>query len=320
MTSEKLLQYFFLICSVAVFGNAAKAQPVSQYSGLSKYIGEGMHDVRDSAKIRITYSLNYVPDSTRPQQILKDRKVLLIGDNRTHFYSYYVRQSDSAYTADSDRGRDFVALKRPADVRGEGYEIFKMHATGKQTVLESITNLSLYKYEEDDALPQWTILEDTCTVLSYTCQKATTRFRGRDWTVWFSTAIPVNAGPWKLRGLPGLILKAADSRNHYVFECIGIEQLRQKKQPIITPRFRRSGFIDCSREEYRKAQKQFYENYINALLALGFNIIVEDDAGKTIETLATPNKEFEERNFSWWMSVNVADRHKKIPYNPIELE
>jgi GLPGLI family protein len=295
-----------------------EAQPTSQYDDLRRYIGKKSIAVIDSAKLRITYSLQYVPDSTKPQQILKDRKILLIGDDLSHFYSYYVRQADSALTADWDKGKNSAPLKQPADMLGEGYDIYYRYSSGKQTVMEPITDLSTYRYEENDATPQWTIGDETATILSYNCQKAFTRFRGRDWTVWFATDIPLNAGPWKLRGLPGLILKASDSRNHYVFECIGIEQLRQIKQPVIMIGVSR--LIKCSRDEYRKAQKQFYENYVNALLALGFNVYVQDDSGKTIEEIATPNKEFEERHISWSTKIDVADRYRKIPYNPIELE
>jgi GLPGLI family protein len=313
---SKKLCYIFIIGWLFAIINNGKAQS-SQYEGLRRYMGKKNIAVMDSAKLRITYSLQYIHDSTKPQQILKDRKILLIGDEMTHFYSHYVRLADSALTADWDKGKNSAPIKLPADVLGEGYDIYFRYSSGKQTVLEPVTDLSTYWYEESVA-PQWVIGSETDTVLSYPCQKATTRFRGRDWTVWFSPAIPLNAGPWKLRGLPGLILKAADSKNHYIFEGIGIEQFRQKKQPIITIGVHRA--IKCSREEYRKAQKQFYENYINALLALGYNIYVQDDSGKTIETLATPNKEFEERNVSWSITVNVADRHRKIPYNPIELE
>jgi len=307
---------FVVLCGC--FDIVIQAQPTSQYSSVRKYIGKGTTTTIDSAKLRITYALDYMPDSLKPKQILKDRKVLLIGDTLSHFYSYYVRQADSALTADWDKGKSSAPIKRAANIQGEGYDIFINYpAAGRQTILESVTDLSTYRYEELVEIPQWVIGNDTCTVLSYLCQKATARFRGREWTVWFSTAIPLNAGPWKLRGLPGLILKAADSRGHYVFECVGIEQLRQKKQPVLRSNRRH---IFCSRAEYIKAQKNFYDNYINALLSLGFNVDVEDNAGKTIENLETPNKEFEERNYTWTISVNVADRYKKLPYNPIELE
>jgi GLPGLI family protein len=312
--SKKNIFPFVLFCLI-IFVNKTDAQPISQYDQLRRYLGN--HVAMDSATIRITYSLQYVPDSAKPQQTLKDRKILLMGDNMSHFYSHYIRQADSALTADFDKGKSSAPLKMPAGVKGEGYDIYFAFKNKTQTVLEPVIDIITYRYEEKDATPQWIISDETATILSYSCQKATARFRGRDWTVWFTMDIPLNAGPWKLRGLPGLILKAADSRNHYVFECIGIEQLRQKKQPIIMIRTKHT---NCSREEYRKAQKQFHENFVNSLLALGFNVVVKDDSGKTVETLDALNKEFEERHLKYTIIIGVDDRRGKIPYNPIELE
>lgn len=34
---------------------------------------------------------------------------------------------------------------------------------------------------------------------------ATTQFRGLTYTAWFALDIPINEGPWKFHGLPGLI-------------------------------------------------------------------------------------------------------------------
>ena len=54
------------------------------------------------------------------------------------------------------------------------------------------------------------------------CNLATTKFRGREWKVWFTEEIPVSLGPWKLGGLPGLILKADADDDFIKFTAVSI--------------------------------------------------------------------------------------------------
>ena len=316
---QKIIFWFIAVSLFSMPLGEAAAQLRSQYEGLSRYIGKEAVTTLDSAQIRITYSLNYVPDSNKMQEVMRDRKVLLIGNEWTHFYSDYVRQADSVFTADYDAGKNTEPLTWPSDIAGEGYEVFTNIATQKRTVLEPVTNLLLYSYDDEVRSLQWEISNDTCRILNYFCQKANAHFRGRDWTVWFTSEIPLNTGPWKLGGLPGLILKAADSKNHYIFECIGVEQLRNAKQPIIMLH-ESPTFIKCHRKAYRRAQQQFYVNHINVLLSLGFNINIEDNEQRRIDFLETPNNMFEEQYIYYVASIKVDDRYKNIPYNPIELE
>lgn len=56
------------------------------------------------------------------------------------------------------------------------------------------------------------------------CRKATGYFRGRNYIAWFCSDIPIPYGPWKLGGLPGLIIKAYDSKGEISFECLGYEK------------------------------------------------------------------------------------------------
>ena len=57
----------------------------------------------------------------------------------------------------------------------------------------------------------WNITNETKTIGKHTVYKATTEFRGRKYTAWFTTDIPLPYGPWKLQGLPGIILEAYDT-------------------------------------------------------------------------------------------------------------
>ncbi|MDE6299757.1 MAG: GLPGLI family protein, partial [Muribaculaceae bacterium] len=67
-------------------------------------------------------------------------------------------------------------------------------------------------YEESFEPQEWEIIPDsTKTILGYECIKAVCDYHGRHWTAWFAPEIPVSDGPWKLCGLPVLILGAEES-------------------------------------------------------------------------------------------------------------
>lgn len=56
-------------------------------------------------------------------------------------------------------------------------------------------------------------------ILGYNCNSATAKFRGRNYEVWFTTEIQANEGPWKLKGLPGVILFAKDDTDKFEYEA-----------------------------------------------------------------------------------------------------
>jgi GLPGLI family protein len=69
----------------------------------------------------------------------------------------------------------------------------------------------------------WEIKPEYKTLSDLRCQKAVGYFRGRTYTVWFTEAIPISFGPWKLRGLPGLILEAKDDTYRYFYRATKIK-------------------------------------------------------------------------------------------------
>jgi GLPGLI family protein len=65
-------------------------------------------------------------------------------------------------------------------------------------------------------------------ILGFKCNKAEGTFRGRVYTVWFTNDIPVKFGPWKLQGLPGLILEVKDNMKQVEFKAEKIEYKIEK--------------------------------------------------------------------------------------------
>ncbi|MHA7941650.1 GLPGLI family protein [Formosa sp. 3Alg 14/1] len=95
----------------------------------------------------------------------------------------------------------------------EGFQYYIDRKT--QTLMSR--DLGLVYVKEPIPEMKWEISEDTKSIGQYTCTKATVMFRGRKYTAWFTTEIPLPYGPWKLQGLPGLILEAYDTDKEVYF-------------------------------------------------------------------------------------------------------
>lgn len=77
----------------------------------------------------------------------------------------------------------------------------------------------------------WKLSSETKEIAGFQCQKAKGNFRGRYYEVWFTPDIPVSLGPWKLLGLPGLILYAKDQTGSVEFIAKSIV-LNDKISPV----------------------------------------------------------------------------------------
>jgi len=76
--------------------------------------------------------------------------------------------------------------------------------------LDNFANQTLL-VKEDDIQWNWKLHQETKKIGNFICQKATIKFRGREYTAWFTSDIPVPYGPWKFQGLSGLILEVYDT-------------------------------------------------------------------------------------------------------------
>ncbi|MBK7366312.1 MAG: GLPGLI family protein [Nitrosomonas sp.] len=70
----------------------------------------------------------------------------------------------------------------------------------------------------------WQLQPERRRLGQYECRRATGEFRGRAYEAWYAVEIPVPSGPYKLGGLPGLILEARslDDRVKFLFAGIDI--------------------------------------------------------------------------------------------------
>jgi len=81
----------------------------------------------------------------------------------------------------------------------------------------------------------WELYNDFKVIAGFKCQKAITTFRGRTFIAWFTPKIPVSTGPWKLNGLPGIILEAYDEEKkvNFLFKSYTATIKKGKESEIV---------------------------------------------------------------------------------------
>ena len=218
----------------------------------------------DRAYMKCLYRYVYLND-TLTGKTKDDLLILQIGKSISKCFSHYSNQVDSLSALPNG---DMIIGKMIDDAMNSGEfmrgnyphkrlktYIYKNYPEGRMTVTDGLI-LQDYRYVDSLHAQTWTMGDSTREVLGYTCQQATADFRGRRWTAWFATDIPVSNGPWKLGGLPGLILQAYDEGQQHVFTAVGLE--RVKDEPII---FNRSfgdnqKFEQTNRLEFLRSKKK----------------------------------------------------------------
>ena len=274
----------------------------------------------DASVMQAVYKASSIRDSLATDRVAIDTMILQIGSNRISKYFPDTRVRDSIMRATLERqmtvaqassasvGNVTVRAVGTTGPGGQGSSgdqtiVFKNWPAGNITVTDRVM-MDSYSYTESSNEMQWQILPDTETILSYTCQKAVTTFRGRDYEAWFAPDIPINEGPWKFCGLPGLILKVSDTRQHYVFECIGLEQ---KETPI---EYADMDYLKTNRRDLAKIKRKFYEDPMAAMESM----MASAPAGGQVRIVAR-NADGTNIDLNQ-MRANMGNR----AYNPIELD
>lgn len=92
-----------------------------------------------------------------------------------------------------------------------------------------------YTVEDTWLKIKWEIKEEMLLIGKFKCKKAIGNFRGRTYIVWFTEEIPLPYGPFKLYGLPGLILEAEDTEKMFSVKMKSIEYPTNQEFEINEP-------------------------------------------------------------------------------------
>ncbi|MDO4165609.1 MAG: GLPGLI family protein [Bacteroides sp.] len=255
------------------------------------------YDTIDRMQLRVQYHTTFCIDTTRRDKPEEEPMILEVGRKRlSKFYSYKSYLSDSIYQADVAKNvsREEIAMRlSELSTSAFGEIVYKGTPAGCVTTQQSVGGFHPICYEEPLELPHWTLTQATDTVMGMACLQAECDFRGRHWTASYTPDIALSEGPWKLCGLPGLILKAEDSDGDYRFVATGLEQERNDRPILI----RVGKYEQMSRKQYFKVCQRFHDDPMGFFKGTqpGTDLTVKDENGQEV-------------------------RPRGLPYNPLERE
>jgi len=225
------------------------------------------------------YEVTYLSDSLNQESEKQQLTELLIGDGVSLFRSSQKAYEDSLYL--SYINTKVITMSAPVvtvlgEVNGFNYQILKDYSSGQTKVYDEYTGSNLnnlkeiaYYFEPAEVMSKWTLKDDTLTINGHLCQRADTEFGGRKWTAWFATELSsYSDGPYKFKGLPGLIFHVYDAGKTWDFKLMDLS----KVDTLVSINFKDGlNFKESTKQEIYKNRRHYQKNLIEINEAAGTN-------------------------------------------------
>lgn len=240
-----------------------------------------------------SYKYDFRIDSMDSNSMKNDQMVLQIGSHHSKFSSIANFILDSIlYLSQGKKLEPAMILELTSrSVSGVNgnlmtmYKIYKNYPGPGRMIFTDYDDHKFYKVEEPLQI-KWKLdgSKDT-VILGYTCHRALTAFAGRTYIAWYSLSIPINEGPYKFNGLPGLILKISDTQRQHSFTINSFKRTLYNQSITL----RTGSFVDISASEYIKMMNNKMSRLYGRLLNGTISFSDEESKAKLMHGLKRKN-------------------------------
>lgn len=173
----------------------------------------------DTSLYKVSYLFRHMTDTSYPTFFREENMVLYIGKKINQYSSADQQAKDSMMKKQFEEGNGFVI-----NTSGKKTTSTKLFInTSEKTMIQNEKLLKNYFFSESYPQIKWNITSQVKKIGNWHCTKAEGYFKGRNYEAWFTTEIPTTGSPWKLTGLPGVVLEASDTQKQVQFLFTGIE-------------------------------------------------------------------------------------------------
>ncbi|TAE11052.1 MAG: GLPGLI family protein [Bacteroidetes bacterium] len=178
----------------------------------------------------VYYQFKHQKDTTQPDRFYQEEMMLHFSSSSSLYKSYTWYKDDSASTAGIYQGKTELPVIKLSKYSFESwYTVFEKKELYRFQPF--IYDTMAIKAEYPTIA--WQLQTEQKKISGFLANKAIGQFKGRTYEVWYTPEIPVAAGPWKLNGLPGLILEAYDTKRQVVFEFLGFQNTKVDSRDLL---------------------------------------------------------------------------------------
>ena len=240
-----------MIVTMMTFALTVSAQMQAQNDGLDDIMAEMLaakvhQECIDTANLVVAYDYECRTQDADGKAVTDRMKLcLLVGRHCTRCFPYRKFRKEREWAEGKKQfAADFLQMNKREYMEGYDFidelpllraesfcfmpQVWTNYPEGQVTVRDAIPP-SIYETQEVRRPIHWKLTDDTVTIGGYLCKTATCQLHGLKWTVRYAEDIPTTAGPWKLCGLPGLIVEAVSDDGIHRFT---LAELQHATAPI----------------------------------------------------------------------------------------
>lgn len=247
-------------------------------------------EIVDTTRWLCTYNYEFMQDSASRYSLKSEQMTLQKGSHLSKFGSTNQLLADSLIYALRNEDMGNAVKKLGPFISSHytnllcNYKIYK-NFPGKDTLFFTAYEGGKFLKVLQPEKFNWKIENKDTLLLGYRCQKATNSFAGRNYVAWFTPQIPINDGPYKFAGLPGLIVKISDTKSQHCFTLTSIQKLRYVQ--FIT--FNKSDYLDVTPKEFVRAVYANLASLFGRVQGGDITITSEDGKAKSLHGLKSLN-------------------------------
>jgi GLPGLI family protein len=226
--------------------------------------------------MEVIYKMKFIADSLKKDNVTYVDNLTLLFNNEI---SIYYSQEAKDYYDYLNKGISKMQGGKISLGTLPPYPKSKGSVYKSGDIITATLPVGKYLYSFEEPKLNWTLLEDRTEINGIKCSLAKTKSdTGDTFFAWYTSEYPVSEGPFRFKGLPGLIVKVYNANNTIEIETVQIKKVEKEIEPF----FNKSALKIKNKEAFLKARNEYFDN--PNIQNMNTGLIIKDGNGNILNS------------------------------------